>query len=57
MKPEIDVVLVNVNSCLLAGSATGSITDDPFSGNAGSREFDDLENLLSGDDPLKMLLP
>ncbi len=57
MEPAVEVVELNYQTALLAGSVSGSITPDEFGGDAGAREFDDLNILLGGDDPLKMLLP
>ncbi len=59
MTPAFDVVDLETQGTLLAGSATGSIIDDPFSGDAGVREIQDFENLFGtpgNDDLMKMLL-
>jgi len=60
MTPTFDVVELETQGTLLAGSALGSIIDDPFSGDAGVHELQDFENLFgtsSNDDLMKMLLP
>ena len=54
MEPAVEVVELNYQTALLAGSGPGVSTDEVTEGWADSREFDDL---LGGDDPLKMLLP
>ncbi len=57
IKPAVEVVELMNQTALLAGSAVGSISDDPFGGDAGTRELEDFNFLLNGDDPMKMLLP
>lgn len=57
MKPAVEVVELKSQATLLAGSGPGTSTDPITGGWADSRELDDFDFLLNGDDPLKMLLP
>ncbi len=57
IKPAIEVVELNNQTALLAGSGPGVSTDPITGGWADGRELDDFDFLLNGDDPMKMLLP
>ena len=57
IKPAMEVVELNNQAALLAGSGPGVSTDPITGGWADGRELDDFNFLLNGDDPMKMLLP